>query len=135
MTQETFCQYCGKKFYAQRNSAKFCYETPCRQRHKRMKIQGFDNEFERVLLNSLMDIKELREAKFNDSHSGDMLLETMTSIDAIQHELNKMVAYIGTIETQQANTWYQCQECGQKTFGKVETCDFCGSSDWKAIRV
>jgi len=135
MTVEFYCAVCGKKSFGQRSSAKYCSES-CKQTAKRYRSQDLP---ESSLLNTMKDIElslwQFRANNFNDKHSPDMLLELSERINNIREELTRMDMYLGTIEAYQANTWYQCKECGQRTFGKVESCDFCGGDDFRIIKV
>lgn len=128
MTKKMYCKCCGKQFFAQRSTAKYCSGT-CRARMSREKT----NDFERDFYSAYRAIAIIRQEYFNDRHNPDWQVSALDTIGDIQHELNKMIAIIGTIESEQANTWYQCTNCGQRTFGKVDTCDFCGKSDFKPI--
>ena len=99
-----------------------------------MKREGY-NDVDRILLDSLTDIMNMRHEYFTNERSPDMQVEALQRIQFLQDELNRMLAIIGTIQSEQANTWYQCQNCGQRTFGKVESCDFCGESKFLPISV
>lgn len=135
MTKELFCSTCGKKFYAKRISAKYCSES-CKQIAKRNRAIGLP---ESQMLNDFMAISgqllELKEQYITDGHSPDMQLEVYEALDSIRFVSDKISAILSSIESEQSNSWYQCQECGQRTFGKVKKCDFCGSGDFKRIAV
>jgi len=128
MTKKMYCDFCGKEFYAQRSTAKYCSGT-CRARMSREGISDFDKRFNSVH----REIFGIKRDFFNDKHNPDWQVSALDTIASIQIELNKMIAIIGTIESKQANTWYQCKDCGQRTFGKVETCDFCGGHDFQVV--
>lgn len=81
------------------------------------------------------DVVTFKAKYINDKHSPDMQLELYETLDNIRFHLNKIEAVLGTIESAQENTWYQCKDCGQRTFGKVKKCDFCYGSDFKVVKV
>lgn len=80
-------------------------------------------------------LSETFDIYFDDKHNPDALLDCVEDIENIQFILSKMMANIATIEIEQQNTWYQCNNCGQKTFGRVEKCDFCNENDFKRIKL
>lgn len=113
---------------AKRCSKRFCDST-CRGRFHREKR----SDIERELTDAWNTINRIRIRHFTDNHSPEQKVSALHLIQSIEHEINKMVSVIGATQEEQADTWYQCLGCGQRTFCKVDTCDFCGGSKSKAI--
>lgn len=130
----TYCHYCDRKFTGQRSTAKYC-STSCRQmaKHARDNNRNVSNLIDTMEMQASI-IKNIRNTYFNEQHNPETLLKLTDAIRNAQSELLKMDMYLATIEAHQANTWYQCIDCGQRTFGKVDTCDFCSGDKFRVVK-
>lgn len=130
-----YCEVCTLEFTAQRSSAKYCSER-CKQSAKYMRQTGdvVDNLTD-DMLSILLSVHRLHANYFDDKHNPDVILAQMDTIQNIRHMLSKMEAQIAVIEIERQNTWYQCENCGQKSFGLPEKCDYCSEIHFKRIKV
>lgn len=128
------CAVCHLQFAAQRTSAKYCSEA-CKQKAKYRRDHQFpESDLDEMMDNGGSALYELEKFVKNEKIDDEQKLRVMKELESYQFMINKMIAQISVIEIEQQNTWYQCTSCGQKTFGKVEKCDFCHESDFKRIK-
>jgi len=116
-----------------RSTAKFCQNGHCRQRYNRDIKNDVDNKHSLDMMQANNLLSNVLGELFDNKHDPDMQASMLEYVESINYICNRMYAYIGTVQAEQANTWYQCQDCGQRTFGKVDNCDFCKSSNFKPI--
>jgi hypothetical protein len=82
---------------------------------------------------TLHTLAYLRRDYLDDKHDPDMQLMLVDYVDRIRDQLNKIDAFLMTVQSEADNTWYECINCGQKTFGRVDVCDFCQETNFKRI--
>lgn len=129
-----YCHVCSKQFTAQRSSGKYCSEA-CKQQAKYSRQNDFTINNLTEKMNSLSyELDKLYKTYFDDQHNPDDLINQSFVITQFQHTLSKMEAKIMTIEIDLDNRWYECLNCGQKTFGRVKSCDFCAHERFKLIK-
>lgn len=130
-----FCDVCHTKFSAQRNSARFCSEG-CKQKAKYRRDRDFpESDLSELIDNVHGALYELEKFINDDNVDNEAKLSINDMLQNYHFVINKMEAIVGVIEMEAQNTWYQCKNCGQKTFGRVEKCEFCSQSDFKRIKV
>lgn len=130
-----YCETCGIQFEAERSSAKYCKER-CKQRAKRNRKAGLpDSQMLKDFWDTAKQLTLLKDKYIKPSKSPNMQVQIQGALDSIRHTIDHIQADLSVIEIEQQNTWYQCLNCGQGSFGRVEICDFCKESKFKVISV
>lgn len=132
-TVQSYCANCGVRFTSERKSAKYHSES-CKQIAKRIRKEAgapsqMLDDFETVS----GDLIGHALKYINIDHSPDMQLSLFSTLENMRDTIDKIEAELYTIETEQQNRWYQCTNCGQRAFGKVDKCDFCKSEKFRVI--
>ena len=133
MSHKAECTVCHKIYYARRVTSKYCSER-CKQSAKYRRTNNVPvADVHYMLLKAENSLEALHKFMNDETMGTDAKIRINSVVDNLRHVIDKTTAKGIVIESQRFDRWFECRNCGQKVFGRVEKCDFCAESDFKTI--